>query len=213
MTRLQRGLGSVFALLRLVLLKKEIAVVLVRVLEERAFQRRRIGAGLAAVGRVGHVPVGPFEPARVVGPKITLGRADAGADVAFRPHDLHHVVGLAAQADHREIVEHRRRDDDFHLGLLGLAAAAEPASLGLVFADGVIVGLLLLQGRQVGRVAPVRLGREPPRRWLADRLAFFVPGIEVIAVRQLEGEHLRRLADLAGQLQQAARQCGCCRSR
>ena len=36
----------------------------------------------------------------------------------------------------------------------------------------------------------------------ADVLALLVPGVEVVAVDQLEGQHLRRLADLAGHLQQ-----------
>ena len=131
-----------------------------------------------------------------------MGELTSGADVAFGPHDLHHVVGLAAHADHGEVVEQRRRDDHFHLGLPGLAAAAEPAALAVLVAHGVVVGLLLLQGRQVGRVAPVGLRREPPRGGLADVLAFLVPGVEVIAVGEFEGEHLRGLADFAGQFQQ-----------
>ena len=200
--RLQRRLGGELALLQIVVLQEEVAVVLVDEAEERPLEDGGIGAGAAAVGGIGHVPVGAFEPTGVVGPEVALGRAEAGADIAFGPHHLHHVVGLAAQTDHGKVVEQRWRDHHLDLVLAGLLAAAEPAAAGVVVAHVVILDSLLRQRQLVGRVAPVRLRREPPRRGDVDDFAGLVPGVEVVAVEQLEGEHLRRLRDLAGQLDQ-----------
>ena len=200
--RLGGRLRGVLVLLRLFVLEEKVAVVFVDVAEQGPLERRRVGARMAAVGRVGHVPVGPFEPTRIVRPEIALRRTDAGADVAVGAHHGNHVVRLAPHADHREVVEQRRRDDHLDLVLAGPLAAAEPPRAGLLAGDGVILDLLLRQGGQVGRVAPMGLRGEPPRRRRDGRLARGVPGVEVIAVEQLEGEHLRRLRNLPGHLHQ-----------
>ena len=198
----QRRVVGEFVLGGRFLFEQEIAVVFVHVPQQRTLERGGVGSGAATVGRVGHVPVGALEPTGVVGPKVSLGRAQPGADIALGTHHLCHVVGLTPQADHGEVVEQRRGDHDFDLALLGFLAAAEPPWATLTLAHGMELGLLLHQGGQEGRVAPVCLGGEPAGRRHAGRLALLVPGVEVIAVGQFEGQHLRRLADLSGQLQQ-----------
>ena len=197
--RLQRRLRGKLLRVRIAV-QQEVAVVLMDVAQQRPAQQRGIQARLAAVGRVGHVPVGPFQPTGVVGPEIALRRTQTGADVALGPHDLQQVVGLGPHADHRQVIEQRRGDLDFDLVGLRLLFRAEPARL--FGAGGAIFDLRAGRRRQIGRVAPVGLRGEPARAGQADRLGRVVPGVHVVAVVQLEGHHLRRLGDLADHLQQ-----------
>ena len=98
-TRFERHVGCEVSFLRSAFFEQEVVVVLMDELHQRTVKVVTIDVCSAGVVRVAHVPVGAFEPAGVVRPQVSFGRADARADVAVRRNDLQQVVAFFAHAN------------------------------------------------------------------------------------------------------------------
>ena len=115
-----------------------------------------------------------------------------------RPDGAGQVVGLVAHADHGKILEGAGREHhgDRHV----LDAFAAEGSLRIFCSRYSVFSNC--GGRGVRRGAPVGPRREPPRRPAGGLPARGVPGVQVIAVDQLQRRHERFLGRVAAALDQ-----------